>query len=50
MRSLLYGVGPADPVTLTGVAVVLGAAALAASYVPARRAVRVDPGAVLRED
>jgi putative ABC transport system permease protein len=50
MRSLLYGVGPADPVTLVAVALVLGAAALAASYVPARRAVRVDPGAVLRED
>lgn len=39
----LYGVGPADPLTLIAVTAGLGAVALLASYVPARRALRVDP-------
>ena len=50
LASLLYGVGPSDPVTFaaTGAAVVL--AALAATAIPARRAARLDPMAVLRAD
>jgi predicted permease len=47
-RSLLFGVTPFDPVTLLGVAGVLGASALAASYVPARRAASVNPIEALR--
>jgi predicted permease len=50
MTSLLYGVGPADPVTYTAVALGLVAAAALASYVPARRATEVDPAEVLRAE
>jgi predicted permease len=46
--SLLFEVGAADPVTFCAVALVLLAAGGAASYLPARRAVRVDPAGVLR--
>jgi predicted permease len=44
----LFGMGPVDPITLTGSAVVLMVAALIASYLPARRATRVDPLVALR--
>jgi predicted permease len=48
MASLLFGVSPSDPMTLGLVAVILALVALAACYIPARRAARVDPVIALR--
>ena len=48
VKSLLFGVAPADPVTFAVVAIMLGGAALLASYVPARRAASIDPIDALR--
>jgi ABC-type lipoprotein release transport system permease subunit len=49
-RSLLYNVSPFDPLTFAAVATFLAAVAFLASYVPARRAMRVDPLIALRAD
>jgi ABC-type lipoprotein release transport system permease subunit len=49
MASMLFEVRPDDPWTLAGVAVALSFVALAATWLPARRATRVDPMAALRE-
>jgi predicted permease len=49
VQSLLYGIEPTDVVTLMTAASLLAAVALAAAYLPALRASRLDPAAVLRE-
>jgi predicted permease len=50
LASLLFGIGTYDPVTFLGVAFLLIGVALAASYIPARRAMRVDPIVALRNE
>jgi predicted permease len=50
MRTLLFGISPLDPVTFTVVPVVLVAAAVVASYVPARRTAAIDPVDALRSE
>ena len=48
IASLLFDVSPTDIVTFIGVPVLLGASAVAASYLPALRATRIDPIVALR--
>jgi ABC-type antimicrobial peptide transport system permease subunit len=50
LSSLLFQVEPTDAATFIGVAVLLGGVALLASFVPGRRATRVDPTDALRAD
>ena len=50
MRSLLFEVSPNDPLTFSGVAILLLGVALAACYIPARRAARTDPTVALRHE
>ena len=48
MVGLLFGVAPNDPVTLGVVAAVMAAVGIGASWIPAARAARIDPGIALR--
>jgi putative ABC transport system permease protein len=50
IKSLLFQVTPTDPMTFVVVALVLAATAVLASYVPARRAARIDPVEALRSE
>jgi ABC-type antimicrobial peptide transport system permease subunit len=50
LRGLLYGLGPTDPVALGAGVAALSLTALAASYLPARRASRISPAEVLRAE
>jgi putative ABC transport system permease protein len=50
LQGMLYGVSPFDPLTLIAVAVGLAGVAMAATYLPARRVLGIEPAGVLRED
>jgi ABC-type antimicrobial peptide transport system permease subunit len=50
IAALLFGIGATDPVTYVVVSVLLAAVSLIASYVPARRALRIDPLIALRQE
>jgi putative ABC transport system permease protein len=50
LSSMLYGVSAADPITFTAIALLLAVVALMASFLPARRAMKVDPIAALRHE
>lgn len=50
LPQMLYGVSPSDPATFLAVTFLLTTAALAACYLPARRAARIDPMAALRHE
>jgi ABC-type lipoprotein release transport system permease subunit len=50
MKTLLFGISPLDPLTFLAVPLILAIAAALASYLPARRAARIDPVEALRAE
>jgi putative ABC transport system permease protein len=50
LRSLVYGIAPADVSTIVPVMLILGAVAVVAAWIPARRATRLDPSIALRDE
>jgi ABC-type lipoprotein release transport system permease subunit len=48
MRGLLFGVAPHDPLTLAGVVALMAVVGVAACWLPAVRAARIDPGVAIR--
>jgi putative ABC transport system permease protein len=50
LRSALYGLSPFDPIAYLQIAAILGAAGALATWIPARRATRIDPAVTLRAD
>jgi predicted permease len=50
IRSFLFGINPSDPPTFLGISLILAGVAMLASYVPARRAMKVDPNTALRHE
>ncbi|HEV2205075.1 MAG TPA: FtsX-like permease family protein, partial [Candidatus Acidoferrales bacterium] len=50
LRSELYGISATDPFTIAGVSILLAGVAVLASYIPARRAMHVDPVVALRHE
>jgi ABC-type antimicrobial peptide transport system permease subunit len=50
IASMLFGLSPRDPTTYVAVVILLMAVSLLATYVPARRAARIDPANALRAD
>jgi ABC-type antimicrobial peptide transport system permease subunit len=50
MRGLLFGIEPWDPLSQAGTLAALGFVAVAAAWIPTRRAMRVDPAIVLRTE
>ena len=50
LRSLIYHVSPADPLTFTAISIAVVLIAILASYIPARKATRADPMAALRAE
>jgi putative ABC transport system permease protein len=50
MSTMLFGVGPTDPFTFVAIPVLLGTVVLLAGYLPARRAMALDPAVALRHE